>query len=107
MVIGEGQKFPSAFITPSFPALQAWASKKGIQYANNKELIAHPETKSLFRAEVEKANASLAQYEKIKREGILDSEWSVTSGELTPKLSLKRKVIMEKNKEVFNQIYSE
>lgn len=107
MVIGDGQKFPSAFLTPSFPFLEAWAQKNGLDISDRKKLCEHPKVKELFRAEVEKANAGMAQYERIKREAVLPVEWSVNTGELTPKLSLKRKVILEKNKAVFEQIYSE
>ncbi|MCC7302419.1 MAG: long-chain fatty acid--CoA ligase [Bacteroidia bacterium] len=107
MVIGEGQKFPSAFITPTFAALESWAQKKGININDRLVLVEHPEVKALFRQEVEKANTHLAQYEKIKREAVLPAEWSVNGGELTPKLSLKRKVILEKNKSVYDRIYAE
>ncbi len=107
MVIGESQKFPSAFIVPAFAALQVWAKKNNIAFSSNEELVANKAVKDLIRAEVEKANASLAQYEKIKREELVTTEWSVQSGEMTPKLSMKRKVIMEKNKELYSKIYSE
>jgi long-chain acyl-CoA synthetase len=105
MIIGEGQKFPSALIVPSFSQLSDWAKNKGLKFTDNKELIALPETKKKIREEVEKANESLAQFEKIKKEALLPREWTIESNELTPKLSLKRKVILEHNKALVDKIY--
>ena len=107
LVIGEGQKFASAFIVPSFVYLKDWCLKKSIPCATNEEMIAHPEVKKQIISEVEKMNESLAQYERIKRPELLPREWTIERGEMTPKLSLKRKIILESCKELFNRIYSE
>lgn len=106
MVIGESQKFASAFIVPSFTALKDWSSKNGVTYTNDLEMIKNEKIKNLIIAEVEKLNVELAQYEKIKLPELLPRVWSVETAELTPKLSLKRKVIMAANKELVDKIYS-
>lgn len=107
LVIGEGQKFASALIVPSFAYIREWCSKKNINVNSNEELIAHPEVKKAMNEEIEKTNAALAQYERIKRPEMLAREWSIEKGEMTPKLSLKRKVIIEANKELIAKIYND
>ncbi|MEW6468414.1 MAG: long-chain fatty acid--CoA ligase [Bacteroidota bacterium] len=105
LVIGEGQKFASALIVPAFAYLREWCSRKGIPYTTNEEMIKKKEVIDRITAEVEKTNAVLAQYEKIKIPQLLPREWSIEKGEMTPKLSLKRKVILEANKHLIDKIY--
>ncbi len=106
MVIGENEKFPSAFIVPSFNFLKTWCDKHKIKYTTNEEIIQNEEVKKRIMAEVENTNKDLAQYERIKKVELLPKEWSVESGEMTPKLSLKRKIIMTANKKAYDAIYS-
>jgi long-chain acyl-CoA synthetase len=105
MVIGENEKFPSAFIVPSFANLKTWCEKNKIDYTTNDDMIKNPAVVKLLDEEVEKTNAGLAQYERLKRIELLPKEWTVDRGELTPKLSLKRKVIMKENKSRYDKIY--
>lgn len=107
MVIGENQKFASALIVPSFAFLKEWCIKKGIPYTSNEEIIKNEEAKKRILEEVEKVNKTLAQFETIKRPELLSREWTIELGEMTPKLSFKRKVIMAANKDLVNKIYSE
>lgn len=106
MVIGESQKFASAFIVPSFAYLKDWCSKSGINYTTDLEMIKNEKVKNIIIDEVEKVNKDLAQYEKIKLPELLSRVWSVETAELTPKLSLKRKVIMKANAALVDKIYS-
>lgn len=107
MVIGENEKYASALIVPSFAALKDWCSKNGIQYTTNEEMIKNENVKKRILEEVEHTNKELAQYEKIKRPELLSREWSIEKGEMTPKLSLKRKVILAANKVLVDKIYGE
>lgn len=107
MVIGENEKFPAAFIVPAFSYLKEWCARHKITYTSNEEIVKNKEVYDRIMREVESANANLAQYEKIKKIALLPKEWSIEHGEMTPKLSLKRKVIMEANKEAYNKIYKE
>ena len=66
----------------------------------------HEELKKLIDEHIKAINKSLAPYEQLKRIAILDKEWSIESGELTPKMSLKRKVIKEKNMEAIHKIFA-
>jgi len=105
MVIGENQKYASAFIVPAFAFLKEYCKRKDIEYTTNEEMINNPVIKARILQEVEKANKTLAQYETIKRPELLSREWSIEKNEMTPKLSLKRKIIMEANKDLLNKIF--
>lgn len=105
MVIGENEKFPSAFIVPSFAFLKTWCEIHNLQYTTNEDIIKNEQIKNRIMEEVEHTNEGLAQYEKIKKIELLPKEWSIDSGEMTPKMSLKRKIIMLDNKDAYNRIY--
>ena len=105
MVVGADQKFVGALVIPSFVKLSDWANTNGIKYDNHQELIKKPEVLQLFKEVIEEKNKDFNQVEQVKRIELLPEEWSIISGEMTPKLSLKRKVIMEKYKESIDRIY--
>jgi long-chain acyl-CoA synthetase len=107
MVIGDGQKFPAAFIVPNFVNLKAYCDFKGIPYTTETEIIKNPVVLEKFQRDIDEANASFAQYEKIKKFELIPTMWTIDSGELTPKLSLKRKVILANNENRINRIYQE
>lgn len=107
LVIGENQKYASALLVPSFAFLQDYCTRKNIEFKSNEDIIKNPVIKARILEEIEKVNADLAQYEKIKRPELLSREWSIEKGEMTPKLSLKRKVILAANKDAVDKIYSE
>lgn len=95
MVVGEGEKYPAALIIPNFDALKDWCIKKGIDYSNDEQMIDHVKVLEKFDREVERYNEAFAQYEKVKKIKILPRPWTVEDGELTAKLSLRRKIIAE------------
>lgn len=105
MVIGENQKYASALIIPAFAFIKEYCKIKNIDYTNNEEIIKNPMIKDRINEEVEKVNNDLAQYEKIKRSQLLSREWTIEKNEMTPKLSLKRKIIMDTNKDLIDKIY--
>jgi len=105
MVIGEGQKFASALIIPSFANFKEYAKHHEIEWKGNSEMMNNEELKAIIADHVKKTNATLASFEQIKRYQLINAVWGVESGEITPKLSLKRKVIQEKNREVITKIF--
>ncbi|MGZ4159032.1 MAG: AMP-dependent synthetase/ligase, partial [Bacteroidia bacterium] len=105
MVIGENHKYASALIVPAFAFLKEYCKRKNIEYSSNEEIIKNDTIKARIAEEIEKVNAELAQYEKIKRPELLSREWTIDKNEMTPKLSLKRKVIMAENKDLIEKIY--
>jgi long-chain acyl-CoA synthetase len=107
MVIGENHNFAAALIVPSFAKIKEMYAKQGKQYPGNEEAIKNPEIISLIHEGIEQINKSLARYETIKKFELLPREWTIERGEMTPKLSLKRKVILEANKKLVEKIYSE
>lgn len=105
MVIGEGHKFPAALIVPSFAAVQSWCERNGIKYTTNAEMSVMKEVCDKIGKEVERVNSRLSHFEMIKEFKILPKEWSIEGGELTPKLSLKRKDILRIYGPQVNEIY--
>lgn len=93
IVVGENKKHPSALIVPNFVALKDWAAKNDVSSDSNKALCSNEKVIALIQGECNKLNVSFSNYEMIKKFKLLPAEWSVTTGELTPKLSLKRRVI--------------
>lgn len=106
MVVGAEKKFVGALIVPSFPVLQEWMREKGIAFTTNEDVINHPKVLELYRELVESFNKFFNHVEQIKKFELLPAEWTVDTGEMTPKMSLKRKVVMEKFKEVIDRIYN-
>jgi long-chain acyl-CoA synthetase len=106
MIVGENEKFASALIVPSFAFVKEWAKRKGLSVGETpEEIINNPKVKARIEEAVNKINAALAQYEKVKKIALLSREWTVVSGELTPKLSLKRKVIMKSCEQQVSGMY--
>lgn len=106
MVVGEGQKFASAVLVPNFVNFKEYCKTSNIEWKGNFEMASHEDLKRLINEHIKQANKSLAPYEQLKRCEILKNEWSIDGGELTPKLSLKRKIIKEKYKEAIENIFS-
>jgi len=107
VLIGNDRKFPAALIVPNFEQLESYAKQKSLNLKTPKEFCEHASIIKLFEAEVEETNKELAQYEKVKKIALLERELSVESGEMTPTLKVKRRVVDEKYKEVIDKIYAE
>lgn len=107
MVIGEDKKFAAALIVPAWPAVIDWAALHDISEKDPKVLINHPKVLEKFQREIEDKNRSLGQVEKIKQFRLVPDNWAVETGELTPTMKLKRKVIMQKYAQMVHKIYEE
>ena len=106
MVIGEGEKYASALIVPAFDNVKEWCNGKGIDFVSAEHIIQNADLKKEINSFIHEMNKSLAPYEQIKRPELISKTWTVDSGELTPKMSMKRKVIKENNKEIIAKIFS-
>jgi long-chain acyl-CoA synthetase len=106
MVVGSERKFVGALIIPAFPSLKDWARKQGLADMSNEELIKQPKVHDLYRELIDSYNKFFNHVEQIKRFELLPQEWSIETGEMTPKLSLKRKVVMEKYRDSIEHIYA-
>jgi long-chain acyl-CoA synthetase len=109
MVIGEGQKFPAAFIVPNFVFLKEWALRKKMNFSkySNEELINIPTVLERINKEIKLYNQDFGSWEQVKKIALLPSEFTIESGEITPTLKLKRKKILENNTARFNEIYGD
>ena len=96
VLVGDRRKFVSAIIAPDFAALENLAQRLGILFASRAELLAHPGVRAEYQALIQKVNESLANFETIKRFHLVPDEWSMGSGELTPTMKLRRRVIIER-----------
>jgi long-chain acyl-CoA synthetase len=94
VVVGDRHKFLSLLIAPNFPALENFARQQGIAFASRAQLVSNPAVLAVYQAAVDKVNQGLANFETIKRFHLVADEWSINSGELTPSMKLKRRVIL-------------
>jgi len=107
-VIGDDRKFASALIVPDWEQLQAYAKYKGIEGLNSRaDFCRSPRIIDLFERQIATRTLSLAQFEKIKKIALLDHEFTVEGGEMTPTLKVKRRVIDEKYRGVIDRLYAE
>ena len=107
MVVGAEQKFVAALIVPSFSTLKEWLKDRHVVSSTNEDIIEDSLVIEHFENIIYTYNAHFNKVEQVKKFVLLPQEWGIESGELTPKLSLKRKVIMEKHKDEIDGIYNE
>ncbi len=107
MVVGENRNFPGALIVPSYDGLKDYCKHKGIPYTTDEEMITKPEILEKYDRELEQLNKYFGKWEQIKRFRLLEEPWGIESGELTPTMKLKRKVIMQKYGKEVERIYQE
>ncbi len=105
MVVGEGKKFVSALIVPAFETLKTWAKEEGVAFSSNEDLIANEKVNKKFREITDEFNPNFSKIEQIKKFTLLGNEWTDLSGELTPTMKVKRKVIRERYKKEIDEIY--
>jgi long-chain acyl-CoA synthetase len=105
LVVGENQKFAAALIAPDFNQLRSFCTEKNIEYSGDKEIVRHPEIMKRFRKEVQEANKKLGSFEQVRNFGIMESEWSIQSGELTANLKLRRNFICNKYRETIDKLF--
>lgn len=105
IVVGAEKKFVGALIVPSFSNLKNWMQQQNISFISNEDAIAKKEVLQLYKNIVEQINPAFNHVEQVKKFELLPREWSIETGEMTPKMSLKRKIIMEKYKDAIERIY--
>ena len=105
MVVGENQKFAAALIVPSFEHLRSWCKIKDIKYTNASDMIKEKVVKDRYKKEINCFNKGFGDTEKIKRFELIDHEWTIDSGEITPNLKLKRRTIHQKYDGIIKHIF--
>ncbi len=107
VMIGDQRKFPIVLVVPNFEQLEKWAKIKNLLYADHKQLLAQPMVKAKMDKEVLGKLTGLAHFEMPKKMALLDRDFTVDSGELTPTLKVRRRVIDKKFKALIDRIYAE
>jgi long-chain acyl-CoA synthetase len=107
MVIGDGEKMPAAFIQPNFDFVREWAKLHQISLGeSNQALIENTQVLDRIQEEITALNEKFGTWERIKRFELTPELWSIKDGHLTPTLKLRRKIILEKYKYLYQKIYS-
>ncbi len=105
MVVGEGEKFAAAIISPDFEVLHKWAAKNGITYRDNVDLIQNPKVIARFQKEVDRINKMLSRHQQIKKFALTCKPWTTETGELSPTLKLRRRHLKKVYKKKLDYLY--
>jgi long-chain acyl-CoA synthetase len=107
MVIGENRRFTAALIIPNFGFIVKWAKKKKLDFSNRIEIVTSAEVKERIWLDVEKYNKGFGKVQQIKKIALVEDDWTIESGELTPTLKLKRRILLKKYADLIEKIYEE
>ncbi|MAC04398.1 MAG: long-chain fatty acid--CoA ligase [Balneola sp.] len=107
VVVGEAQNFMAGLIVPDFEVLAKYAKDNGLDYKDNEVLISHPEIVEIFKKEIRTFSKDLASHEKIRDFRLLPNEFTVETGEITPTMKVKRRVIAEKYADQISSIFKD
>ena len=105
VLVGDRRRFVSALLVPDFGTLNTRLVVDGLASGRPEELVSREDVQRIFQPIVDQANRELASYEQVKRFALLPAEFSVVTGELTPTLKVKRRVVEDRWKDVIEDIY--
>ena len=105
LVIGDRRKFVSALIVPNFQRLEAYASEHGISFATREDLVGHHEIRAFVERHVETLMAALPPHERVRQIAVLPREFTIESGELSPSLKIRRRVVEERYRDLIEEMY--
>lgn len=106
-VLGDRRNFAAVLIAPNFPLLEEWAQANGVAFSSRQALIADSKVQAMYEGIVEQLNSDLAQYQKLKRVLLVPDEFSIQTGELTPSLKLRRRIVEQKYKAQIDAMYAD
>jgi long-chain acyl-CoA synthetase len=104
---GDRRKYLTALVTLELDNVKGWAAENGLSYNDPSELCTKPEVQALLKSEVDALNRNLASFETVKKIRILPGEFTVESGELTPSLKIKRKVVLANYQALLDEMYAD
>ncbi len=107
VVVGGNRKFISALIVPNFDKLEAYARAAGIPFASRSELVGRDEVRNFMLAEVGRTTPNLAPYERVKKIALLDRDFEIEAGEITPTLKVRRSIVEQKYKDLIDTLYED
>jgi len=105
VMIGDKRKFPIMLVVPNWDSLEKWAKLQNILWTDRKQLLAMPTIQKKMEKEVMEEVSALAHYEMPKKIGLLEHDFSIERGELTPTLKVKRRVVDKTYKEMIDSLY--
>lgn len=106
VLVGNERKFPAALIVPNFEMLESYAELKGLEIKTPAEFCKHERIRNLFERQIAQHTTGLAQYETVKKFVLIENELTVESGELTPTLKVKRRVVDQNYKALIDEMYA-
>jgi long-chain acyl-CoA synthetase len=104
-VFGDRKKYLTALLTLAPEEIVAWAARRGIPDRSVEALAKHPQVLQLMRERVDEVNRGLASFEQVKKFAVLETDFSQETGELTPTLKVRRKVVIEKYGRILDDLY--
>ena len=107
VLIGAERKFPAALVVPNWEQLESYCKLKGLECKSHSEMCRHPRIIDLIQRQIDGLTPNLAKYERIKKVALLENEFTIEGGELTPTLKVKRRVIDQKYRDVIEKMYAE
>ena len=107
LVIGDRRKFISALVVPDFEKLEEYAKQNNISFEDHCDLVKKEEIVRFIQEQVDRSAPNLASYEKVKKIALLDKEFEIEKGEITPTLKVKRNIVEEKHKGIIDAMYRE
>jgi long-chain acyl-CoA synthetase len=107
VVVGDRRRFVCALIVPNFEKITEYARSSNISFSNQTELVRNGQVVNFIKAEIDRATPNLAQYERVKRIILLDRDFEIEKGEITPTLKVKRNIIEQKYKALIDSLYEE
>ncbi len=107
VLVGNERKFPAALIVPNFEMLESYVQYKELGEMSRAEMCSHPRIMDLFARQIDAMTPELGQWEKVKRFALLENELTIESGELTPTLKIKRRVVDERYADVISRLYDQ
>ncbi len=105
MVVGEGEKMPTAFIQPNFAFVKEWGKRHKLIFSSLEDLTSNAKVIERIQEEVNECNVNFGKWERIKRFELTPEEWSIDAGHLTPTMKMKRKIIKEIYKDLYEKMY--
>jgi long-chain acyl-CoA synthetase len=106
VVVGDGRRFISALIVPAFDQIERFARDEGIPFTDVRSVVGHPRIAALFEQRIALVNDRLPRFEQIKTFRLLDREFTIENGEITPTLKYRRKVIEQKYLDRIEEMYA-
>lgn len=107
VVLGDRRRFISALVVPNFDKIKEYAETNDIPFETNSDLTRSEQVLNFMEREIDRITPNLASYEKVKKIALLDRDFEIEKGEMTPTLKVKRNIVEEKYKDIINALYKE